>query len=291
MMRWGWCSLHLTCFLAACDPVVDMGTDIVWSTDNETGDLAAWSQSPGVGGSYRVAGSPTLGISTDQAHSGTRSVRITSSATNALPAPYSPGGAGFYKVSDFPSKAYYSAWFFVPRAVTAALNWNIVRFGFPAPSGGGATLFPMGSTVPLPFEDAGLDSSADAAAPMTAAPSYAELIDVRLRYQPSGETTVVLYDHRLAYREERMPSPVPIVPIGRWFQLEFFYNDAADSSGHFSMWLDGTLIYDVARSMSGSPVIYFAVCSLIEDGAASDLFIDDIAVSWTRVTPFGVLKL
>ncbi len=283
-----WRVVGLACLGLGCDRVVDLGTDIVWSTDFESDGLSAWSRAPGTGGVYRVAGNPTIAASSEQAHSGITSVKITSAGTNAFPAPYAPGGAALYKFGELPSEGYYSAWYFVPRAVPAAVNWNIVRFGYPAGPDAGTPLLPMGSAAAQATVDGG---GADAGAQTPGAPAFAELFDVRLRYQPSGDTTVVLFDHRPAYREESMPTPVPIVPIGRWFQLELFYRNAGDGSGHLSVWLEGTLIYDVARPMSTSPTIYFAVGSLIEDGTPAELFVDDAVVSWSRVTPSGVLKL
>ncbi|MDP9037434.1 MAG: polysaccharide lyase [Myxococcota bacterium] len=274
------------CLCLGCGRVIDLGTDIVWSTDFESDGLSALSLTPGTGGAFRVAGNPTIATSTEHAHSGVTAVKITSAGTNTFPAPYAPGGAALYKVGEFPSEGYYSAWYFVPRAVPAAVNWNIVRFGYPGGADAGTPLLPVGSAGRLP-----VDGGVDAAAQTPGAPSFAELFDVRLRYQPSGATTLVLFDHRPAYREESMPSPVPVVPIGRWFQLELFYRNAGDGSGHLSIWLEGTLVYDVARPMNTSPTIYFSVGSLIEDGTPAELFIDDVAISRTRVTPNGVLKL
>ncbi len=277
----------MICLLAACDRFIDVGTDIVWSTDNETG-LAAWAASPGGGGSYRVAGNPTLATSAEHAHSGLVSVKITSATTNALPAPYLPGGAALYKFGEFPTNAYYSAWYFVPRAVAGAMNWNIIRVGYPAIADAGTPIFPTRAPGASSSGDAGTAAAGDAGAAVT---NFAELFDVRLRYQPSGDTTLVLFDHRQAYREESMPSPVPVVPIGQWFQIEFFYRNVADASGHLTIWLDGARVYDVSRPMSGDPLVYFATGSLVEDGVSVELFLDDVAVSWTRVTPRGTLRL
>jgi hypothetical protein len=100
--------------------------------------------------------------------------------------------------------------------------------------------------------------------------------------------------------------PPPILYAGRWFQLEAFYRNATDSNGHLTVWLDGTQIYDVARATNSpvgdggpNPDVYFTPCSLVyqlepvDDAGATnaEIYIDDVAISWTRVTPQGVLRV
>jgi hypothetical protein len=137
-----------------------------------------------------------------------------------------------------------------------------------------------------------------------------EVLDVALESRedtPQDHSmTLLLGDTNRLFLTSPLPVPPPIVHAGRWFQLEAFYRNATDSSGHFTLWLDGTQIYDVARPTnspvgdgSPNPDVYFTPCSLVHDlqpiGDAGStnaaIYIDDVAISWSRVTPQGVFQV
>jgi hypothetical protein len=81
------------------------------------------------------------------------------------------------------------------------------------------------------------------------------------------------------------------VPTGRWFQIETFYRNAPDQTGHLIVWIDGVRRYDLVRPTGTIPSIVFAVCAETNalDPTSAVLFADDVAVSYTRVTPQGIL--
>jgi hypothetical protein len=248
-----------------------MGTDVIWSTDFESGDLSALTAPPGTGGvylSFTDAGAdggpdPTVAISSEQAHSGRYSVKFTSSAALADPGPLPAGGGGVYKEGAFPQNAYYSAWYYVPQPYVTTTAWSILKF--------------RGVVDP----DSGVDGG------------LSELLDMSLESQPDGTMTIVLSDARHQYLTSPLPDPVPIVPVARWFQVESFYRNANDSSGRLTVWLDGVPIYDIDRPTGPNSSVYFTPCSIVYDLTPPDaaLYVDDIAMSFTRVTPSGVFAV
>jgi hypothetical protein len=296
--------LASSCLTASCTPL-DLGTDLVWATDNESGDLSAWSASPGTGGPFFGAGNPSVAISSEQAHSGRYSIKISSTAATPDPTS-SPGGGGMYKVGPFPQEAYYSVWYYVPQVYQTNSSWTILKFETPSSSSSDA-----GPTDGGQADDAGA-SAADAGVSTTATAGFSQLLDVRLQSLPNDNMnmTLVLVDHRRMYLMSPMPDPVPLVRTGRWFHLECFYRNAAPPdaglgddagtgddagvpTGHLTIWLDDTMIYDVPRPMTDNPTVYFTPCSMADDLSPPSvaLYIDDIAISWRRVTREGVLKL
>lgn len=282
-----WLLLVSSCVTAACSEPLDMGTDLIWATDNESGDLSAWSMAPGTGGAYPNDGSPTVEISSEQAHSGRYSIKISGNASTSDPTSSSPGG-GLYKEGPFPQEAYYSAWYYVPQVHQTTMSWTILKFQSPTLSASDA-----GSPDGGQGDDAG-DAAADGGGSATATAGLSQLLDIRLQSVPNGNAMVfVLFDHRSMYLTSPLPNPPAYVPIATWFHLECFYRNAIDSTGHLTVWVDGKMIYDVSRPTSANPSVYFTICSLADNltPPAVELYIDDVAISWRRVTPQGILKL
>jgi hypothetical protein len=273
-------SACLIAFLStACGRPLDLGTDVIWSTDFEEAGLSALSARPGTGGSYvSEAGESSVTLSTDYAHSGRYSVKVMNSVSLAQQGA-EPAGGGIYKAGSFPEEAYYSAWYYLPRAYVTT-SWEILRFpGIRDPDAG---------------PDGGLNEVLDVA------------LESREDTPQDHSMTLLLGDTNRLFLTSPLPVPPPIVHAGRWFQLEAFYRNATDSNGHFTLWLDGTQIYDVARPTnspvgdgSPNPDVYFTPCSLVHDlqpiGDAGStnaaIYIDDVAISWSRVTPQGVFQV
>jgi hypothetical protein len=270
-----------------CGRALDLGTDIIWSTDFEDGGLSSLSAPPGAGGFYTSdAGDSAVAISSEQAHSGRYSAKITSIATLPHPGTESAGGGGLYKTGVFPGAAYYSAWYFLPP-----------------PSDGDATAADSYVTTTLwsvlKFQGV-LDPDAGPGGGLS------QVLDLSLESQLDHSLTLVLFDANHRYLTSPFPVVVPVVPIGQWFQIEAFYRNAVDTTGRFTVWLNGTQIYDVERPTNTSiddggpnPVVYFTPCSLIYQLAPppgggnpiAEMYIDDVTISWSRVTPQGVLQV
>ena len=141
----------------------------------------------------------------------------------------------------------------------------------------------------------GDDASTPAASTATTlgrALGASELVDLNVLSLPGQVMTLVLFDARHQYLESPLPEPVPYLPIGRWFQIECLYRNDSGPGGELTVWLDGAPIYDVQRPMGGeTPFVVFAICSLVNDLSpqSAALYVDDVAISWTRVTALGVL--
>jgi Polysaccharide lyase len=234
----------------ACNSRLNLGSSILWSARHETGDLSEWRQG-GKGGSEDDPPDTLLGISTDVAHSGRYSVKLTNGAV----AMYQD--ANLWRQDDYPVDAYYSAWFYLPRAYQTTADWSIVQFQVPPVDGG----------------------------------AIGQLLDIDLRSLPDGDLILSVYDHRAAYLRTPTPDPAMPVPIGQWFQIETYYRNAPDDTGEVAIWLDGQLNYDLHRPFGASSTVYWTVCSKTYglSPAESVIYVDDAAVSLARVGPTGDL--
>ena len=254
--RVGRCALALLAVALgapACNARLNLGNSVLWSARHETGDLGEWTQG-GLGGTAADMPDAALAISTDVAHGGRYSVKLTNGAVSTYE------DAHLWREDDYPVSAYYSAWFYLPRAYQTTADWSIMQFQVPS------------------------------GAPTTDASVVGQLLDVDLRSLPDGDLILSVYDHRAAYLRTATPDPAIPVPIGRWFQIEAYYRNAADDTGEVAIWLNGQLNYDLHRPFGQSPV-YWTVCSKTYglSPAESIIYVDDAAVSLARVTPTGEL--
>jgi hypothetical protein len=170
-------------------------------------------------------------------------------------------GEGLFRQAPYPEEAYYSVWYYLPAAYQTTTPWVILKF--------------KGVVAP----DAGI------------VPGYAELLDLSLQSLPDGDMTLGLSDARHEYGTSPLPDPVPIVPIGQWFQIESFYRNTTAADGELTIWLDGAMVYDVVRPTGPNPMVYFSPCSIAYELVPSTavLYVDDVAISYSRLTPAGVL--
>ena len=111
----------------------------------------------------------SLAVSTDFAHTGQYSVKLTNGAVSMSES------AHLWRQDEYPAEAYYSAWFYLPRAYQTTADWSLVQFQVPPTADGG----PIG-----------------------------QLLDIDLRSLPNGDLILSVYDHRAAY----LRSPTPIRP-------------------------------------------------------------------------------
>ena len=237
--------------LPACNPRLNLGNSILWSAQHETGDLGEWIAA-GKGGSEADMPDTSLAVSNDCAHTGRYSVKLTNGAVSMSES------AHLWRQDDYPPEAYYSAWFYLPRAYQTTADWSLVQFQVPPTADGGA---------------------------------IGQLLDIDLRSLPNGELILSVYDHRAAYLRSPTPDPAILVPVGRWFQIEAFYRNLNDDSGQLTVWLDGQLNYDIHRPFGANTTVYWTVGSKTYglSPAESVIYVDDAAVSLTRVTPTGEL--
>ena len=199
-------------------------------------------------GSTWFASGGSVDITTDYARSGTHSMRSVV---------LSPGlgtlSSGTARRSEgLPVEAYYSAWFYVPSPITATEYWLFSKF--------------RSRTV--------------ASDPST----FVDVWDMDIRVQ-DGTMRFALYHHDSG---DVAPLASPLVPLGRWFQLEALLRPTPDASGRLSVWVDGTLCYDLV-DMPTMPTSYAewsvgGIAELITPPQAT-LYVDDAAVSIRRLGP------
>jgi len=190
-------------------------------------------------------------VSDERAHHGTHAAKLTINAAGTQ-----QENALLLRSGELPEQAHYSAWYYLPRSVTVRGYWVIFKFQ---------------------MQDASTGN---------------QLYDLDLVNLPSGEMSLTLYDHRSGAGVP-LDAPDPVVPVGRWFHVEAFYRNARDATGRVTFWLDGRRIVDVMNQpMAPTPWVEWDACSVAEDldPPQAVLYVDDAAISRTRVGPTGILS-
>jgi hypothetical protein len=233
-----------------CGPRLDVGSDVLWTGLFEGASFDEWTADGG-GAALAFPEPPNLiEISSERVHRGSYAAKLTIDA----PEGGARGSAVLARSGDvLPPQAYYSAWYYLPRSITVGMYWVILKF--------------------RPQDQATMN----------------ELYDLDLINLPTGEMSLQLYDHRSGVVELDVPSP--LVPVARWFHIEAFYRNAQDGTGHLTVWLDGRQIVDIADEPMPTPLVEWNACSIGQDltPGMAVLYVDDAAVSRTRVGPDGVI--
>ncbi len=240
---------------AGCGERFDLGSDVLWTARFEGGSLGEWT---GVtGGDAQAFPSPpnTIAVSSDRARHGSYAAALTITAGPDD----TQENAGLSRSGELPTEAYYSAWYYLPRSVTVGPFWVIFKFR----------------------------TRTDVNDPTT----EGEFYDLDLVNLPTGEMTLRLYDH-LSGQNVPLDLPNQIVPAGVWFQIEAFYRNAPDTTGRVTYWFNGQQIVDVTGQPTGpTPWVGWDVCSVGEDlmPETEVLYVDDCAISLSRVGPNGII--
>jgi hypothetical protein len=235
--------------ISGCGAPVDLGSDLLFTAEHESGDLEEWlaGDEGGVTGDADGA----VELSSDFAHRGRYSVKLTATSTG------DDGPSLFRELAA--DRAFYSAWYYLPKAYDTVSYWTVQQ-----------------------FESRTSDGDAVSAG-----------LDLRLRTLPGGEVVLYVFHNEPEYLQSPLADPPPYVPVGRWFQIESEFVARTDATGSLRVWLDGELVYTIeGRPTVKSETVHFAPSSLAIDigPAPVELFVDDVAISRTRVTPDGVLS-
>lgn len=239
--------------MVGCGQQLNVGSDVLWTARFEDGDLSEWMKVTG-GGVSAFPAPNAVEVSSDHARRGQYAARLTIQT----PSDGSQANAGLFRTGFLPVEAYYSAWYYLPSAVTVGTYWVIFKFRL----------------------------RTDATDPSTTTEFY----DLDLVNSSPGQMSLILYNHRTPVHEIPLDPPHPSVPIGTWFQIESFYRNAQDSTGRLTFWLDGEPIIDInGQPMAPTSWIEWEVCSIGEDLMPSPavIYIDDCALSQTRVGTTG----
>lgn len=237
-----------------CAERLDVGSNVLWYSDHETGDLSTWTEEE-LGGSYVNDENATCAISTDVTRSGKYSVKLTATAAGT------DSATGLYRRFDAITEAYYSVWYYVPKAYETASTWTILRFRASAPDVPGSEILSL---------------------------------DLNLRSLKNGSLVLSVVEHRQAYLASPLALPTPIVPVGQWFQIEARFRSRSDETGGLKLWLDGRLVYDIKDRVTGQgDFVYFNPCNYVSAQPPTltpselTIYIDDVMVSLSRITEHG----
>jgi len=244
--------LALAACAGACGPRLDVGSDVLWTGLFEGGTFDEWTaDGAGAAQAYPTPAN-LIEVTSERVRRGRYAAKLTVDA----PAGSDHGSSVLARTGPpLPTEAYYSVWYYLPRSISVGDYWVIFKFR---------------------QEDQS---------------TMNELFDLDLANLDTGEMTLQLYDHR---RQADVPLDVanPIVPVQQWFQIEAFYRNTQDSTGRLTFWLDGRQIVDIANQpMAPTPWVEWYACSLGQNLTPSTavIYIDDCAVSRTRVGPDGII--
>jgi hypothetical protein len=112
---------------AGCGPRMDLGSDVLWSSDLESGDLSEWASAPG-GGPVADPVGGLIEVAAGLSHSGTHAIKLTNSAN------MDSDGPGVYRELARPGELYYSIWYYLPSSYTTISQWTIQKFRTSSPT-------------------------------------------------------------------------------------------------------------------------------------------------------------
>lgn len=256
-------ALLLVLLALGCSDPLQVGSDLLWTADAESGNLEQWT---GNGAGFALTPSTpaeedapetsrlsSIEVTTEAAYRGRHAVKLVN------PTGWREDFEGPELVRDVGAlpDAYYSAWFLLPEER---------RFG---PF---MTLMRLRSRG----EDGALLNGEE----------------LQLRSLASGDYVLSVFHNNAGFLLEPVADPPPLVRAGTWFHLEARYEPR--SAGRLRVWLNGALRYDLTgRPGSATADLVLAVCNAAQRSAESApvvLLVDDAAVSLSRVGPSGELR-
>lgn len=241
--------------LTGCGDPLRLGSDLIWSADQETGNIEQWTRD-GEGDALmpRTPDDEASSIvaSDEAAHRGLYALKLT----NPTGWDQDYEGPELFHVLGEQSDAYYSAWFMLPEQYQLEPHLTLMR---------------------LRSRDVGSSERHNGE-------------ELQLRSLSSGGYVLQVFSNANAFLREPIADPPPLVAAGRWFQLEARFEP--QFSGRLRVWLDGVLFYDLkGRPGAGGPEMVLSVCNVAQGAKPAPVvvFVDDVAVSSSRVSPSGEL--
>jgi hypothetical protein len=257
MRRWRLLYLALACTPLGCGDRLELGTDLIWTADQETGNLEQWTRDgQGEAREPRVPDTDeasSIEASSEAAHSGSYALKLV----NPTGWDQDYDGPELFHVLGEQSDAYYSAWFLLPEEYRFDSQLTLVRLRSRDPGG----------SEPFNGEE------------------------LQLRSLSSGGYVLQVFSNNNNFLREPIADPAPLVAAKRWFQLEARFEP--QSARRLRVWLDGALVYDLTgRPEAGGSEIVLSVCNVAQTAQPAPVvvFVDDAAVSLSRVSPSGELK-
>lgn len=233
--------------LGCTEDALFLGDDprLLWWTDHESGDLSDWVSKTGQGG-FILTGKSRVEVVSDNARSGTHSLLIQDLVPDQRDFPL------VARNGPLPAGVYASAWYYLPRAVQPISYWWFVLY----------------RSRHSPY-DIG---------------SFRDEIRLSFTTRADGSMGCELLTEELG---KIAPLIEREIPVGRWFHIETYLRATAGSDGEFNVWQDGEQIFHAAGKMMETTWAEWMIGGVI-DGLgtdASDLYIDDAAISKERLGP------
>jgi len=233
------------------------GAGALWTAGMEKGDLSEWffpetGPTGNFGGDIENSGIATAEASTDFAHTGKYSAKLTITTPNTP-----TSGVRLFRWGEaqrYP-QLYYSAWYYFPQSYAPSLFWNVMQWK-------SKHLVPGVMTISDPFFTLEVGS-------LGTGEMYLYLGDDHLKasYQQSAETFVS-------------------IPVGRWFHVEAFYRCDGSGAGEVRIWQDGALLWDLqnedTRYADGDCAWSVNNYSSGLSPSTATIYIDDAAISMQR---------
>lgn len=239
-------------WLWGCSDQLELGSDLTWFADTESADLSQWTAANGE--AVQLPGDEaSVEVTSEQRHGGRHAVKLVNPANwdNEELGPELMHDVG--AVDD----AYYSAWFLLP---------------------GEYQIEPSLTFLQLKSRDA-----------ETGELRNGELL--QLRSLPGGGYVLQVFNNNPGFLLEPVAAQAPHVTAGAWFHVEARFQPTSGS--RLRVWLNGSLSYDLeGRPEPAGSDIVFDACNVVERATPTPLtlFVDDAAVSASRVGPSGHLS-
>lgn len=211
------------------------------------------------GGDIENSGVATAAASTDFAHSGTYSAKLTITTPNTP-----TSGARLFRwleAQTYP-QLYYSAWYYFPQTYTPGVFWNIMQW----------------KSKHL----------------VSGVPTSDPFFSVEVGALSSGQMYLYLGDdHTNTTYQQNSQSAIDI-PVGRWFNVEAFYDCQAGGTGRITVWQDGTQLWDIqnvdTRYADGTCAWSVNNYSSGLTLATATIYIDDAAIGTARISSLGAVN-
>src|SRR5882724_1536082 len=226
----------------------------IWWTDHETGDLSDWTGGVSPGG-FILQGQSRVEVVKGIARSGDYALHIQDDSPDMRDFPLAA------RNGPLPVEVYCSAWYFLPQPLRPKKYWWFMLFRSREPGKN------------PDFRD-------EVALSFTSLPdgSVGTRVNRRSATLPPDSTEL---DESVA---PQLDLPVP---TAQWFHIEVFHRTGTDDSGHLTVWQDGQLTFDLVGHNSLNNNAEWMVGGVVDalTTSASELFIDDAAITKRRIGP------
>jgi cell division septation protein DedD len=227
--------------------------NLMWFAGHETNNFSEWFTS-----TYSTTEGNEGGIYNTNTGKATISTDVAHSGTHALkmninsPNNGSPQGARVFRWQESRTKQplYYSVWYYIPQQYKPQNWWDVLEFKS------------RNATRNDAFWQLNIGNRTD------------------------GSMNFYLYNW---VNSKSFTQNIANIPVGKWFNVEIYYQQAADNTGKITVWQDGVQIFDQTgvTTMFADAIesANFAVTNYTDNitPANTTIYVDDIKISQNRI--------